>query len=118
MHAIHDFLWREDAFRAVIVASKNPACFEWRGGPGDCDYDTEKVSGYTSQDVINAANAKNISLFMLNINSAGDYQDRLRGPFQAIAEQTDGWYTEEEIWPMLHALKTAFDAVADKAGGQ
>jgi hypothetical protein len=100
----------------VIVISANPACNEY-GAAGDPECDTEKVSNLTSQDVISAANAENISLFMLNIGT-GSYEARMRGPFQAIAEQTGGWYTEEnsDIWPMLTALETGFDAVADKAG--
>ena len=56
--------------------------------------------------------------FMMNAGS-GSYEAKMRGPFQEIALQTGGWYTEEssDIWPMLHALETAFDVVASLAEG-
>lgn len=113
LHAIRDLDWSSDKSHAVIVYSANPACAEYQTGDPDCD--TEKVSGYTSDSVISAANAENISVFLLNAGY-GSYEARMRGPFQAIAEQTGGWYTEEnsDVWPMLTALETAFDAVADK----
>ena len=113
IHAINDFAWREDAFRTVIVFSVNPACWEYRDTFPYCD--TEKVSGYTSQDVIDAALAANVRLIMINAGW-GSYRDRMRGPFQEIALQTNGWYTEDYLnfWPMLTAFEKSFQWVLDE----
>jgi len=108
MHAIQDYTWREDAFRVLIAFSVYPACWEWGDTPPYCD--TEKVSGYTSNDVITAANEAGITLIMMN-SGWGSYYDRMQWPFLNMAEKTDGWYTEDwsDFWPMLRAFESAFE---------
>jgi hypothetical protein len=94
----------------VIVFAVEPVCLEYQNP--ECD--TEVVTGYTRQDVIDAAQNAGVSLYMMNAGY-GSYEEKLRIPFQEIAAETSGWYVEEDsdIWPMLHALENAFDAVAD-----
>jgi len=113
IHTINDFAWREDAFRTAIVFSVNPACWEYGDTSPYCD--TEKGSGYTSQDVIDAAIAANVRLIMINAGW-GSYKERMRGPFQEIASQTNGWYTEDYLnfWPMLTAFEKSFQWVLDE----
>jgi hypothetical protein len=109
IHAINDFAWRSDAeLRTLIVFSVNPACYEVPDDPPYCD--VEKGSGYTRQDVIDAAIAADVRLIMINAGW-GSYRERMRDPFQEIALQTDGWYTEDDLdfWPMLTTFETSFD---------
>lgn len=110
IHAIRDFEWRENAYRAVIVHSQTPACRYYSAG----DYcDAEPKTDFTKEHVVEAALEKGVALFMLNMGWHSN-MDHMRGPFKYMADNTDGWYTEDKstLWPVLTLLEAAFDQVA------